>query len=217
MIMGTEMDHEFTQADLRSYQAVSEFLSLRAMANLLKQEQDFVQRGRAALLDAVYDSVLMVLPSSGSISSDTSKTTVLTINKAFTTLFGVSAMRAQGLSLPQLLNKMQLPEDVRQNLSYHWLSISMRDPGTQRGDFTMIYPTGYHTSIGWYSAPVLRDNKVMGRIYIFHDVTDDRTAISLRANFVSRMSHELRTPLTSIKGFAQFMGHAGKFCFTHVP
>jgi signal transduction histidine kinase len=81
----------------------------------------------------------------------------------------------------------------------------MRDPGTQRGDFTMIHPTGYHTSIGWYSAPVLRDNKVMGRIYIFHDVTDDRTAISLRANFVSRMSHELRTPLTSIKGFAQYM------------
>jgi signal transduction histidine kinase len=205
MIMGTEANREFTQAELRSYQAVSEFLALRAMANLLKQEQDFVQRGRAALLDAVNDSVLMVLPSAGSVTGDSSKTTVLTINKAFTTLFGVSSMRAQGLSLPQLLNKMQLPEDVRQNLSYHWLSTTVRDPGTQRGDFAMIHPTGYHTSIGWYSAPVLRDNKVMGRIYIFHDVTDDRTAISLRANFVSRMSHELRTPLTSIKGFAQYM------------
>ncbi len=205
MVMGTEPNREFSQLELQSYQAVSEFLALRAMANLLKQEQDFVQRGRAALLDAVSDSVLMVLPSAGSVTGDSSKTAVLTINKAFTGLFGVSAMRAQGLSLPQLLTKMQLPEDVRQNLSHHWLSTSVRDPGIQRGDFTMIHPTGYHTSIGWYSAPVMRDNKVMGRIYIFHDVTDDRTAISLRANFVSRMSHELRTPLTSIKGFAQYM------------
>ncbi len=206
MIIGAEPNRDFTQQELRSYQAVSEFLALRAMANLLKQEQDFVQRGRSALLDAVSDSVLMVLPNVGTtVAGDSSKTTVLTINKAFTTLFGVSQMRAQGLSLPQLLNKMQLPEDVRQNLSNHWLATSVRDPGTQRGDFTMIHPDGYHTTIGWYSSPVMRDNKVMGRIYIFHDVTDDRTAISMRANFVSRMSHELRTPLTSIRGFAQYM------------
>ncbi len=205
MVMGTEPNREFSQQELRSYQVVSEFLALRAMAHVLKQEQDFVQQGRAALLDAVHDGVLMILPSAGSVTGDSSKTSVLTVNQAFSSLFGISQMRVQGLSLPQLLSKMQLPEDVRQSLKHHWLATTIRDPSMQHGDFTMIHPDGYHTLISWYSAPVYQANRVMGRIYIFHDVTDDRTAISLRANFVSRMSHELRTPLTSIKGFAQYM------------
>lgn len=205
MVMGTEPNREFTQQELRSYQVVSEFLALRAMAHVLKQEQDFVQQGRAALLDAVNDGVMMILPSAGSVTGDNSKTAVLTVNHSFSSLFGISQMRAQGLSLPQLLGKMQLPEDVRQSLKQHWLATTIRDPSIQRGDFTMIHPDGYHTLISWYSAPVNQASRVMGRIYIFHDVTDDRTAISLRANFVSRMSHELRTPLTSIKGFAQYM------------
>ncbi len=205
MVIGTEPNREFTQHELRSYQVVSEFLALRAMAHVLKQERDFVQQGRAALLDAVHDGVLMILPGAGSLTGDSSKTSVLTINQSFSSLFGISQMRAQGLTLPQLLGKMQLPEDVRQSLKHQWLVASIRDPGLQRGDFTMIHPDGYHTLISWYSAPVYQANRVMGRIYIFHDVTDDRTAISLRANFVSRMSHELRTPLTSIKGFAQYM------------
>ncbi|MBI1278630.1 MAG: PAS domain S-box protein [Anaerolineaceae bacterium] len=205
MVIGTGPDREFSQQELRSYQVVSEFLALRAMAHVLKQEQDIVQQGRAALLDAVHDGVLMILPSAGSVTGDNSKTSVLTVNQAFSSLFGISQLRVQGLSLPQLLSKMQLPEDVRQSLKHHWLAATVRDPSIQRGDFSMIHPDGYHSMISWYSAPVYQANRVMGRIYIFHDVTDDRTAVSLRANFVSRMSHELRTPLTSIKGFAQYM------------
>lgn len=205
LIVGTEVEREFTPQEIRSYQAVSEFLAMNALAQDLQQQHDFVQRARAALLDSVYDGVLMVLPNAGTVTGDSSKSYVLTINKAFTAMFSISQLRAQGLTIVQLLNRMQLPEDVRQELSRQWLSLGVRDPSSQRGDFTMIHPDGYHASIGWYSEPVYQTNRVMGRIYIFHDVTDDRTAISLRANFVSRMSHELRTPLTSIKGFAQYM------------
>ncbi len=205
LIIGTELNQEFTQQEIRSYHAVSEFLTMSAMAHFMQQQHDFVQQGRAALLDSVYDGVLMILPNAGYVAGNTSKSYVLTVNKAFTSMFSLTQLRAQGLSLTQLLNKMQLPEDVRQELSHHWLTVGVRDPGIQRGDFSMIHPDGHPASISWYSAPVNQANRVMGRIYIFHDVTDDRTAISLRANFVSRMSHELRTPLTSIKGFAQYM------------
>lgn len=205
MTIGTEPDYEFTQQDLRTYQTISEFLGLKAMSHVLKQEEDYVLRGRAALLEAMTDGVLMVLPSAGSMTGDTTKTSVLTINQAFTDLFGITQIRAQGLTLPQLLEKLQLPEEVRQNLTTHWLATSMRDPLTQRGDFAMIHPDGYHTTIGWYNTPVTQGGRIIGRIFVFHNVMDDHSAVSLRANFVSRMSHELRTPLTSIKGFAQYM------------
>lgn len=205
LVIGTQDAIDFTQQELRAWQSVSEFLAMSTMARVLQQQHDFMQRARAALLDSVTDGVLMVLPSANHLSSEGSSVHVLTVNPCFSAMFNLSQTSAQGLSLLQLLQRMQLPEDVRQQLARDWLSVPVRDPATQRSEFNMVHPRGSPIIIEWYSAPLYQDQRVMGRIYIFHDVTEDRSAVSLRANFISRMSHELRTPLTSIKGFAQFM------------
>ncbi len=198
IILGTDRRHEFTPQELRSYQTVSEFLAISAMAQNLQQQHDMVQRGRAALLDAVTDGVVMILPEPGT-------TRVLTVNRSFTEMFNLPRSKAEGISLLHLLDKMQLPEAARQELRQTWLSIPVRDPSTQRGEFNMIHPGGFRADIEWYSAPVYQGASVMGRIYIFHDVTAERTAIRVRSTFLSRVSHELRTPLTSIRGFAEFI------------
>ncbi|MBZ0302910.1 MAG: cell wall metabolism sensor histidine kinase WalK, partial [Anaerolineae bacterium] len=130
---------------------------------------------------------------------------VLTVNKLFTNLFGVSEHIAQGLLLPELLLKMQIPEGVRQELQRSWLNIAVRDPATRRGEFHLVHEEGYPLDIEWYSGPVYQGARVLGRIYTFHDVTAERTAVRVRSAFLSRVSHELRTPLTSIHGFAEFI------------
>src|SRR5262249_21373198 len=130
---------------------------------------------------------------------------VLTVNQGFTKLFNLNQETAQGLSIAHLMEHMQIPRDIRKGLYDHWTSIPVRDPSIQRGEFNMIHPDGFPAAIEWYSAPVYHDDRVMGRMYIFHDDSATRTAANLRANFISRVSHELRTPLTSIGGFAQFM------------
>lgn len=205
LVIGTQDNVEFSRQELRAWQIVSEFLAMNALARVLQQQHDFVLRARAALLDSVTDGVVMVLPSANNPYHDGNGAHILTVNQCFSTMFNLSQAKAQGLSLSQLLRRMQLPEDVRQQLSRDWLTVPFRDPSTQRGEFNMVHPGGYPVITEWYSAPLYQDQRVMGRIYIFHDVTQDRSAVSLRANFISRMSHELRTPLTSIKGFAQFM------------
>ena len=198
LLLGTDRRHQFTPAELRSYQTVSEFLAISAMAQNLQQQHDMVQRGRAALLDAVKDGVVMILPEPGT-------TRVLTVNRCFTEMFNLPRPKAEGISLLHLLDKMQLPEAVRQELRRTWLSIPVRDPATQKGEFHMIHPGGFRADIEWYSAPVYEGARVMGRIYTFHDVTAERAAIRVRSTFLSRVSHELRTPLTSIRGFAEFI------------
>jgi signal transduction histidine kinase len=203
LVILTDKRHEFTPRELRSYRTVSEFLSMSAMAQVLQQQHDFVQQGRAALLDAVTDGVLMILPDEGVPGRNSAKAHVLTVNQSFTRLFNLSQERAQGLSLAQLLERLQIPEDVRQRLGQQWLSIPVRDPSRQQGEFNIMHPQNYPASIVWDSAPVYQGSRVLGRIYTFHDVSADRAAANLRASFISRMSHELRTPLTSIKGFAQ--------------
>jgi len=198
MFVGTNKRHDFSRNEIRSYQTVSEFLAISAMAQSLQQQHDFVQQGRAALLDAVTDGVLMVLP-------DPAGARVLTVNQRFSKLFGLTEAEAQGLRLAELLERMRVPEDVRQGLCNAWLQVPVRDPSTQGGEFHMIHTEGVPMDIQWYSAPVYQKGYVLGRIYIFHDVTPERAAQRLRSAFLSRVSHELRTPLTSIHGFAEFI------------
>jgi signal transduction histidine kinase len=198
ILVGTNKPHKFSQHELQNYQAVSEFLAISARSQVLQQQHDTVQQGRAALLDAVTDGVVMVLP-------DVEGGRVLTLNQRFTKIFGVPEAKAQGTLLRQLLKEMQIPEAVRRELSSRWLNVPVRDSLTQRGEFHMIHNEGVPMDIEWYAGPVYQESHVLGRIYTFHDVTAERTAVRVRSAFLSRVSHELRTPLTSIHGFAEFI------------
>jgi signal transduction histidine kinase len=204
MVIGTQHDQEFSLVDIRRYSAVSKFVAMSAVTKALQQQHDYVHRARSAILDAVTDGVALVLPMAGHPNGGADHSQVLTVNPAFTELFGVPNSRAQ-VPLTQLLARMRLPDDVRQSLDRQWFSRPLRDPITQTSEFLMVHPNGHPVTIEWYSAPVYQDRQVIGRIFLFHDVTNDRSSVNLRADFIQRMSHELRTPLTSIKGFAQFI------------
>lgn len=198
MAIATDKPHDFTPSELHSYQMVAEFLTIHTVARIERQERDRVQKGRAALLDAVTDAVLMVLPQGRGGR-------VLTLNQRFTRLFEVEEASASGLALSSLLSKMALPEEARRELRRAWLSTPLRTPSISRGEFHMIDPEGRPLEIGWYSAPVYQEASLVGRIYTFTDISADRAAARMRAAFLSRVSHELRTPLTSIHGFAEFI------------
>ena len=198
IFIATARRHDFAAREVETYQQVSEFLALSTFAQTLLQQHDLVQQGRAALLDAVTDGVLMALP-------DAAGARVLTVNQRFTSLFGLPEQQAQGLLLPDLLQRMKIPEAVRRELAARLLSVPVRDPLVQEGSFEMVHAAGYPLAIKWYSASVYQNERAMGRIYIFSDVTAEREAARLRSAFLSQVSHELRTPLTSIHGFAQLI------------
>ena len=199
MAIATSRAHRFSPHELNSYHAVSEFVTMSVMAQGMQQRHDLVQRGRAALLDAVTDGVLMVLPHPAHTA------TALTVNECFTDMFGVPHEAIEGLPLETLLDRLQIPDDARQELRRQWFSLPVRAPITRRGEFSMVRPGGTAAVIEWYSAPVYQGGRVMGRIYTFHDASAERAAAKLRADFISWISHELRTPLTSIRGFAEFI------------
>ena len=52
----------------------------------------------------------------------------------------------------------------------------------------------------------------LGRLFVFRDVTIERSAEEAKSDFVSMVSHELRTPLTSIVGYVDLLreGAAGE-------
>ena len=52
-----------------------------------------------------------------------------------------------------------------------------------------------------FSAPVQGDpGRVIGRIYVYRDITKETEVDRMKSEFIATVSHELRTPMTSIKG-----------------
>jgi PAS domain S-box-containing protein len=193
----TDGGQAFSPHELRVYQIVTEFLTMSTMAAALQQHESFVQQSRAALLDAVNDGVLMVLPDEAA--------TVLTINEHFTDMFGLHVAEAQGKSLWDLLTQFRISPRTRQTLLQRWQQITLNSAQGIRGEFQMSASTANQVDVQWYSGPVYQYGEVIGRIFTFHDITPERASERLRSELLSRISHELRTPLTSIRGFAEFI------------
>jgi PAS domain S-box-containing protein len=56
------------------------------------------------------------------------------------------------------------------------------------------------------SSPVNDDaGEYLGRLFVFRDVTSERTAEASKSEFISMVSHELRTPLTSMVGYIDLL------------
>ncbi len=204
LLVGTHKPHTFSAAELESYQTVSEFLAISTMSQVLQQQHDLVQQGRSALLNAVRDGVVMVLP-------DATGARVLTVNKRFTEFFDLNEEEAQGALLADLLDKLPVPESVRRELRPLWLEVPVQDTLEPRGTFHYIHSSGIPLDIEWNSAPVFQDHHPypLGRIFTFHDVTAERAAEHLRAAVLSNVSHELGTPLQNIQGFAEMILELG--------
>jgi PAS domain S-box-containing protein len=52
-----------------------------------------------------------------------------------------------------------------------------------------------------------RDGKVKATVIVVHDISAEREAEQLKADFIATISHELRTPLTPLKGFLSSLIH----------
>ncbi|AGK97294.1 ATP-binding protein [Clostridium pasteurianum] len=53
------------------------------------------------------------------------------------------------------------------------------------------------------TADIVDEEKNIGKVAVFQDITDIRKLENMRSQFVANVSHELKTPLTSIKGFTE--------------
>jgi PAS domain S-box-containing protein len=56
------------------------------------------------------------------------------------------------------------------------------------------------------ATPLIEDDRAIGAVVVFRDVTQRREVDRMKSEFVSMVSHELRTPLTAIRGSLGLIG-----------
>jgi PAS domain S-box-containing protein len=146
-----------------------------------------------AILDATAEAMLLVTPDG----------VVRTINRRFSEMLALPeeavCNRAFAELQPELERRFSDPAAVA--------LLAAHIPDTEERftrDLAQRWPVS--RTLELFSTPVRSaDGALLGRLYVFRDVTREREVDRMKSEFVSLVSHELRTPLTSIKGYVHFL------------
>lgn len=75
-----------------------------------------------------------------------------------------------------------------------------------------ITKSGKALAVAITVSPIILQNKPIGAVEVFRDITQESEVDKMKSEFISIASHQLRTPLTSIKTYAHLLsdGYRGK-------
>ena len=126
---------------------------------------------------------------------------ILFINNAFSGLVKKTKADLLGMKLDEAL---VLENEKRGRLSVDSMPISLALANGQKISSNIFSPN-YYLRQGSHSiplaitaTPVIIDNKIIGAIAVYRDITKEKAIDQAKTEFVSLASHQLRTPLSSI-------------------
>ncbi len=127
------------------------------------------------------------------------------VNPRLSELLGSDLSNAEGRPIlpvirEQVLRNLEAPEKFEARLTE--LTNDLTQESTD--EVTVLHPVRRQLSA--YSGPVHDEaHNLLGRIFVYHDVTEERAADRLKDEFLSLAAHELKTPITSLQAYAQLL------------
>jgi PAS domain S-box-containing protein len=163
----------------------------------LEHQYALVERAQSesrAIFDASSEAFLFI-SASGQVNA---------LNRPFREFFGISSEGIVGIPFadlqtqwePLFANAVHLHADLAQDATNQ----------VRRYTTTAIQKEPQYRELAVSSTPVPSStNAYLGRLYVLRDITREREAERLKAEFNALVSHGLRTPLTSIKGYTDLL------------
>lgn len=178
-----DLDHPLVLTDYQELSGVAE--ALNRMARQLNDRIEAITQQRNEL-EAVLSSMV-----EGVLAIDLNER-VLKINRAGAAFLHATQEAIQGRSLQEVVLIPDFQRFVRKILEDQ--TGAEAEIATERGSrFLSVHGTPLRDA----------ENREIGVLVVFNDITSLRRLENLRKEFAANVSHELRTPLTSIKGFVE--------------
>ncbi|MGH9804961.1 MAG: sensor histidine kinase [Candidatus Acidiferrales bacterium] len=132
------------------------------------------------------------------------------LNRALADLLHVAPEAVQGKGIPELVDLMStgLADPASYRVRLEVLAADAEKSSIAQWDFN----TDVRLTFKELSQPIrLSDGSLLGRLFLYLDITRERELDQTKSEFISIASHELRTPMTSIKGSLDLLlgGFAG--------
>jgi signal transduction histidine kinase/DNA-binding response OmpR family regulator/HAMP domain-containing protein len=170
-----------------------------AMLRAQNESQGALTQRITAVLDATTDGIVLLDRASA----------FSVVNRRFSELFGlepdVLLYQMSDQVGPLMFSRFKDRNEARKRFD------KLRDDPDAVMDETFDIIEPLPRTLRIFSAPVRSDvetnggSDLVGRIFVFRDVTAEALADRMKSEFVSTVSHELRTPLTGIKGYVDLM------------
>ncbi len=173
---------------------LAEMLASRIASAQQPAGSQLEQERTRALVDASNDAIVMLDPRGAATM----------INRRAKYFFGLAERDVIGRSPEQLRAMFRLIfEDSRAFEA--WITPLLAS-AEERAVIELNVIRAEPRLLQCFSAPVLgSDDRLLGRMLVFRDITREREVERMKTDFVSIVSHELRTPLTSIRGSLQLV------------
>ena len=167
--------------ELSEVASVMNDMSVRIETQMDKLERE---KGR---LDAILRGMgegLMVTDGGGAITL---------VNPAFCDLFGITGSMV-GRPLIEIARHPDLNESYR---------LASGERTEYRREIVINGNGARERVLLTHWVPLIDQQKLLGVVAVFHDISDLKRLEKIRKDFVANVSHELKTPVTVIKGYAE--------------
>ena len=158
------------------------------MANEIDQNIETLSH-RNELLQSVFD-----ISQSGYLLFDTQEK-VLLANHTLATLIGLSNDSLLDMTTSEFWDKLATQTKV----SHQYI-----EKNTNIFRIDLIWPQ-HSTLLCKMTDVVLANGSLLGKLYLFHDITKEEEANRVKNEFLMHATHELRTPLTAIHGYTELL------------
>lgn len=115
-----------------------------------------------------------------------------------TTFINRAAAQMLGYSIAELHGK---PFRIILNSNWAPIYAALKDGSVHHATDAVFWrKDGSTFPVDYISTPIIEQDKIVGAVVTFNDISDRYRVERMKNEFISVVSHELRTPLTSIRG-----------------
>ena len=179
----------------------------QSRAALLNVLEDLTTAKRDVEQARAYDRALMRSMADGVIAVDR-RGTITLLNAAAERILRIKAHDAIGKEISSIVVKVDergAPIPHEERLHVRVMEQGKPDLIFHDDRHSYIRTDGTTFPVAEDVAPIIENNRIIGSISSFRDITEQRQIEQTKDEFVSLASHELRTPLTGIGWYAELL------------